>query len=152
VGIQDIEVNQLIACDFLKGAVDDIFADNQLIETIRTYQGQPVLLIQATRDSEELRNRECRTVEINFSTVSIDSNGDIEEDEIVNALPRFQVFGVKDTVIEMKKKVFSRIKHLWTQQEVEKATDEWINSQVIMMIKEKIKDRQVSSKCEFCGR
>ena len=62
--------------------------------------------------------------------------------------PRFQEFDTTATILDMKKQIFERIKYIWSAEQIEEANDEWINQNIIMMIK----DKYFKKKCEFCGR
>ena len=85
---------------------------------------------------------------------------------IQNGVPRYEVFKMTDTVIEMKKQIYQRIKYTFTDaKEDEERTDEWLNTNLLMNIKDNTPSEKHGSlsekygsystrkrECEFCGR
>jgi len=59
---------------------------------------------------------------------------------IAGAIPRYQDFNLTDTIIEMKKKVYERVKGVFKQdqcpEENEAEAEEWINKNIVLNIKD----------------
>jgi len=83
-------------------------------------------------------------LEINFSKGEITRSG-FRSSLISNSLPRYQTFGLNDTMLSIKKQVYNRIKFLFTVEE-DKVTDEWINENFYLFIKDNTPNQPVQSR------
>ena len=73
-------------------------------------------------------------------------------------LPRWEVFDLENSILDIKKQVYARIRGCFHGGKPQEVDDKYINDKIIVMIKENVpfqnvKGRgEVKPKCEFCGR
>jgi hypothetical protein len=77
--------------------------------------------------------------------------GSVSNQLISNAVPRFDVFKLSDTVLEIKMKLYEKMKHMFTVKD--EINEEWVNENIIVWIKDNTPSgRHKKAECEFCGR
>jgi hypothetical protein len=90
--------------------------------------------------------------------VQIGRKGNYTQSIINACLPRFEYIDLSESMMDIKKKIFKRIRCIFkTPKNGGDFDDEWINKNLILHIKDNTPDIEVSSMitrkavCEFCG-
>jgi len=68
-------------------------------------------LIEKRPDRFDGDNETKKCLELNFSRAKIGKRGQLNQILLQNGIPRYETFNMSDTVMEMKKKVYNRIKY-----------------------------------------
>jgi hypothetical protein len=81
----------------------------------------------------------------------VGKKGNVSSQLISNAVPRFDVFKLTETVLEIKMKLYEKTKHMYTVED--EINEEWVNENILLYIKDNTPSgRHRKTECEFCGR
>ena len=144
---------ELCLCQY--GEVYEQFEDHEKIEAIEP-EGKKVYFIEAQKGKRDKDDPDYKVLELNFSNCSVSKRGGLNQALISNSVPRFHRFAMHDSVIDMKKQVFERIRGVFP--DGGENTEEYINTNIILHIKDSTHyDRTAGPTrrkrvCEFCGR
>jgi hypothetical protein len=144
IGEKSIKVENLELCTCKYGEVFEQFEDSTLVEQIE--QGTSKLfMIETQKDSVKEGEK---LLELNFSKGTPSRKG-ITNSQISGAVPRYQVFSLQDSVLDIKRKIYQRCAPMFSDE----ADDEWLHKNIFLMIKDNTpQGRSRKMDCEFCGR
>ena len=142
IGGRQIHPENLTLCVSSSGENDSVYADEELVEQIdASGYASRVHFLEVRKDvlsATELEN--VKSTELNFSKVVVQQRGGMAQQMIAGAIPRYQDFNLTDTIIEMKKKVYERVKGAFKQDQCpednEVEAEEWINKNILLNIKD----------------
>jgi hypothetical protein len=146
VGEQKILPENLELCICKYGEVYEAFEDNACVDTI---DGEDRLFLIETHKGQI--QSDMKLLELNFSRFSLNRKGDPCNQLISNAIPRYEVFKLTDTVLDMKRKVFNRCASMFADKDVD---EEWLAANIILWIKDNTPRSKSGGKveCEFCAK
>ena len=132
-------------CKF--GEVYEQFEDSACVETIDQGSGR-ILLIESHKGSI---GADERMMEINYSKCSVGRKGGYSNLAVSHTVPRYQVFKMSDSILDIKTKIYERCAPMFAETEV---NEDWINTNIILMHKDSTPSMRSGGKmeCEFCGR
>ena len=92
-----------------------------------------------------------KLTELNYSKCSIGRKGGFSNMMISSAVPRYQVFKLTDTILDIKTKIYERCAPMFDDTDVD---EEWINTNLVLQIKDNTPMGRGGGKleCEFCSR
>jgi hypothetical protein len=120
--------------------VRETWEDNELAETIDCSSNVVItsmVEVRKTPDAEE-----GKLTEVNFSKVQFGNRGNMSQSLISRALPRFETFKEEDTMLDIKKQIYKRIK--WAFPEQHDDDEEWINTALHLQIKDNCPQQRLS--------
>lgn len=135
----------------------ETFNDSDKVEIIDQSGANVLTCLIETRPKEKMLDSTQRLLEFNFSKVQINKKRAFSQSLINHVLPRFELCDMKDTMLEIKKKIFRRIRLSFKKSSKVDFNDEWINNNLILQIKDNCPEVEVSkmitrkAACEFCG-
>ena len=71
------------------------------------------LLIEKRPDRFDGNNETKKCLELNFSRAKVGARGQLTQTLLQNAVPRFETFNMSDSVMDMKRTIYERIKYVF---------------------------------------
>lgn len=113
------------------GEMVEEFDDDDFVEPIEPSSStQLICLVETHREDKELKASE-KLIEFNFSRCSVSKKGHYNQLLINNGLPRFEICDLKESLLDLKKRIFNRIRIIFKTPKDGEFNDAWINKNII---------------------
>ena len=167
IGQRAILPENLLLCWCQYGEVRETYEDGMKVASIEEDDRGKTLLIEKRPDRFDGNNETKKCLELNFSRAKVGARGQLTQTLLQNAVPRFETFNMSDSVMDMKRTIYERIKYVFPAvrqagADAEPQDDEWINDNIKMQIKDNTPTQAAKggrgygqtrkAECEFCGR